>query len=73
MANPVTANPNAVVGGGSGASLGLGVVWLLGKAGVSLDTYTAGLVVSGVSTLVLFIGRNGLAGVWRFLIHGGGK
>lgn len=65
-------HPNAVVGGASGLSGGAIVVYLLGLAHVHPSLYVAGAIFTVASSLALFIGRNGLAGVWRLVKSGTG-
>lgn len=66
-------HPNAIVGGASGLSGGALVVYLLGVFHVHPSLYVAGIIFTAASSLVLFIGRNGLAGVWNFVKHGTGS
>lgn len=63
-------HPNAVVGGASGLSGGAIVVYLLGLFHVHPSLYVAGIIFTAASSVALFVGRNGLAGVWNFLKHG---
>lgn len=63
-------HPNAVIGGASGAGGGALIIYILGLFHAHIDLYAAGLIFTAASSLVLFVGRNGLAGVWAFLKHG---
>ena len=69
MSNPVTDNPNAAVGGISGIGGGILVVYVLGLLGVDVDQYAAAAIAGAVSTIALFIGKNGIKGAlgifWR--------
>jgi hypothetical protein len=65
-ANP---HPNATIAGG-GAGAGALVIWAASRFGVTLTAYEGILVASGLSTVALLIGRNGLAGLWKTLLHG---
>lgn len=63
-------NPNAVIGGGSGLGGGAIVVYVLSLFHVHVDTYAAGAIFVAVSAVVLFIGREGLAGLAETILHG---
>jgi len=45
-------------------------VYLLGLAHVHIDLYAAGAIFAAVSSLVLFVGRNGIEGVWSLVKFG---
>jgi len=62
-------NPNAGVAGG-GTGLGVLLVWLLGHFHVSLTGEEAAAIAGAIPTIILFIGREGLAGIWATLMHG---
>ena len=67
-------NPNAAVAGtSSGAAVF--VIWLLTNVWpkVDLSAEAGGAIAGGIATVLLFFGRNGLAGVWRIILHGVGK
>lgn len=67
-------HPNAVIGGaGGGSGLGTLTVWLLGRYHVHLTQEQAAAIAGGVAALVLFVGRNGLRGVWRTIMDGSGR
>ena len=54
----------------STTSLAVGVVWLAGHLGVPLSA-EAGTVIGGALAVVAaFIGREGILGFWRILLHG---
>lgn len=57
-------HPNAAVAAG-GSSLSAIVVWLLGHFHVALSAEDGAIVAGAVSAVVLFIGREGIRGVWR--------
>jgi len=63
-------HPNAIIGGASGLAGGALVVYLFGLEHVNVDVYAAGAIFTAASSLVLFVGHNGLAGVWSFVKHG---
>lgn len=67
-------NPNAAVAGGT-SSLAVALVWFLGNVWphVALSAELGAVIAGGVSTVLLFIGRNGLAGLWEKIKHGSGK
>lgn len=66
-------NPNAFVGGGS-ALIGGQIVLNVAKAlGYDLSSGWALTLGAALTSAVLFIGRNGFAGVWNGLKHGFGK
>ena len=62
-------NPNAAVAGTSGG-LSVLVVWLLGRFHVSLSAEEGAVVAGGLASVVLFVGRNGIGGVWARIMHG---
>jgi hypothetical protein len=64
VANP---NANVAAGGGTVATL---LVWILGREHVSLSAEDGSILAGVFSSAVLFLGRNGLRGVWRRLIDG---
>ena len=65
------ANPNAAVAGGT-SSLAVAVVWFLGNVWphVALSAELGAVIAGGISTVLLFVGRNGAAGVWNLIKHG---
>jgi len=65
-------HPNATVAGGTSGA-GVALVWLLGYLGVHISAEVAVVIAGALTTLVLFVGRNGLAGVWNLVKHGTGK
>lgn len=65
-------HPNAAAAGGStGAAVVL--VWLVGCLGVDISNEAAVAVAGAVTTAVLFVGRVGIAGTVRRLLHGAGQ
>lgn len=62
-------HPNAAVAGGT-TGVGLLIIWLLGLLGVTLSAEAGAAIAGAATTVVLFIGRNGIAGAWRLLLHG---
>ena len=74
MAQSTVKHPNAAVAGGT-SSVGVALVWFLGnvwpKAPISAEL---GATIAGVaSTVLLFVGRNGIVGVWEAIKHGGAR
>lgn len=72
--NPVKTaqeNPNAAVAG-STTGAGIGVVWLLGYAGVDLTPELGALIAGGATTAALFLGRHGIRGFLRMIWRGNG-
>jgi hypothetical protein len=70
MANP--ANPNAVAALFAGAVV-TGVQWLVARyAHVAVSKYWSDVLTAGVTTAVLFIGRDGLKGALS-RVWGGAK
>jgi hypothetical protein len=69
-----TGNPNAIIGGGS-ALVGGQIVLNVAKAlGYDLSAGWALTTGAALTSVVLFVGRNGFAGVWNLLKFGtGGK
>ena len=57
-------HPNAAVAAG-GSSLSAIVVWLLGHFHVALSAEDGAVIAGALATVVLFIGREGIRGVWR--------
>jgi hypothetical protein len=64
MSNP---NTNA---GAIGGALGVLVSWLLGHYKVALSAEDGAAISTGLAALVLYIGRDGLRGVFRNLWRG---
>lgn len=63
-------NPNALVGGVAGIGGGQIVVNLASACGWDISTGWA-LTIAGAATyVVLFVGKNGLVGVWNLLKFG---
>jgi hypothetical protein len=65
----VTKNPNAAVAAG-GTSLSVFVVWLLGHFHVSLSAEDGAVIAGAAASVVLFVGRNGLKGLWAKVWNG---
>ena len=63
------AHPNATVAGGTSGA-GVALVWLLGYLGVHISAEIAVVIAGALTTLALFVGRNGVAGVWRLIVNG---
>lgn len=64
-------NPNASVGGAGGLGV-IGVVWFAGNVWpkVALSAEAGAAIATGASTVLVFLGRNGLAGLWRIIRFG---
>lgn len=62
-------NPNAIVAGGT-IGPGVLVVWLLGHFGVNMSAEVGTVIGGAAAALLLFVGRNGLLGVWRRVWRG---
>lgn len=62
-------HPNAAVAGG-GTGLSVFIVWLLGHFHLALSAEDGAVVAGAVATIALFIGRNGLKGLWRRIWNG---
>lgn len=68
--NPAASHPNATRSGG-GSILGGVAVWVANKwLGLHLNTYDGIAIAGGLGTLWVFIGRDGLVGAWKRLLHG---
>lgn len=66
-------NPNATVAAG-GSTLSLLVVWLSGNVlHWALSAEDGALIAGAVSSVVLYVGRNGVRGIWRRFMDGDGK
>jgi len=57
-------HPNAAAAAG-GSGLSVFVVWLLGHFHIDLSAEDGAIVAGAVASIVLYIGRNGVKGVWR--------
>lgn len=62
-------NPNAAVAAG-GSGLSVFVVWLLGHFHVDLSAEDGAVIAGAVASVVLFIGRNGIKGLWKKIWNG---
>lgn len=62
-------NPNTNAGGIGGA-IGVAITWLLGHYHVALSPEAGAAIATGTAALVLYIGRDGLGGVFRILWRG---
>lgn len=65
-------HPNAAAAGGSTGAAVL-VVWLAGHLGVDISNEAAVAIAGAATTAVLFVGRVGVAGTVRRLVHGDGQ
>lgn len=66
-------NPNAAVAGTTSAA-GVFVVWLLGNVfHVDLSAELGATIAGVASAVVLFVGREGIGGVWNTVLHGSKK
>ena len=63
-------HPNAVIGGAAGIGGGEIVVEIADRLGWTLSTGWGIAIAGGITSVVLFVGRNGLKGVWRTVVHG---
>lgn len=66
----MNSNPNAAVGGGSAVGGGAIIIYILGLFHIHVDNYAAVAIAAAVSGVVLFIGREGLAGLVNTILHG---
>jgi uncharacterized membrane protein YuzA (DUF378 family) len=63
-------HPNAAAAGGT-TGAGVLAVWLLGSVfHVDLSAELGAVIAGATTTVFLFVGRRGLAGVWHLVIHG---
>lgn len=63
-------NPNAAVAGTTSGA-GVLLVWLLGNVfHIDLSAELGAAIAGGVGTVALFIGREGISGVWHTLWRG---
>lgn len=66
-------HPNAAVAAG-GSSLSVFVVWLFTNVlHWPLSAEDGAAIAGAVAALALFVGRNGLRGVWRRIVDGTGS
>jgi hypothetical protein len=63
-------NPNAIVGGGSGVAGGVAVVYVLSLFGIDVDPMVGAIIAGGFSAVVLFLGREGVRGLFRLVWRG---
>lgn len=71
MTNPLAGNPNALVGGPISTLGGGELVINIAKAfGQNISAGWALTIAGAVTYAVLFVGREGLAGVWNLVKHG---
>jgi hypothetical protein len=65
------ANPNAAVAG-STSGLSVALVWFLGNVWphVALSAELGAVIAGAASASLLFVGRNGIAGLWNRILHG---
>ncbi len=62
-------NPNASTATGL-AGVGVFVVWILGREGVSLSGEDSSVISGAITSVGLFIGRSGFRGLIRMLWKG---
>lgn len=64
-------NPNAAVGAGGGVGV-VGIVWFAGNVWpkVQLSAEAGAAIATSASTVLVFLGRNGLSGLWRIIRYG---
>lgn len=62
-------HPNAATAGGVSA-VALVIVWVAGRAGVTLSAEEGALLAGAASAVVLFVGKNGLRGAWDRIVNG---
>lgn len=63
-------HPNASTAAGTGG-LAVFVVWLFGNVfHWSLSAEDGAVIAGAVATVVLFIGKNGMVGLWNLIKHG---
>lgn len=65
-------NPNAIVGGGSALIVGQIVLNVAKALGWDLSSGWALTLGAGITSAVLFVGKNGFVGVWHLLKFGTG-
>lgn len=63
----------ALLGGASGASGGVFVVWLLGHVGVTLSAEDGGVIASAALGVGAYVAHHGLVGVARIIWRGDRK
>jgi hypothetical protein len=66
-------HPNATTAGVSGIGGGAAVVEILDQAGVHVSGPVGALIAGSLATVALFVGRNGLRGVWNAILNGTGR
>lgn len=72
MSSLISSNPNATVSA-AGTGIAALIVYLLSRfAGVQLGQYYAVLIAGVVSSGILLLGKEGVAGVTRLILHGRG-
>ena len=63
-------NPNAIVGAGAAGVGGQIVLEVTSWFGWTVSTGLAIWIAAGIAGVVLFIGRDGLVGVWELVRYG---
>lgn len=65
----MSSNPNATTAGAVGV-ITTAVLWLSGKEHWSLPQWAAGAIATGAISAVLLVGRDGISGLWKLVMHG---
>lgn len=65
-------NPNAVIGGSSGVGGGVVVVYALTLVGIDVDPMVGAAIAGVISAVVLYVGREGVRGLFRLVWRGRG-
>ncbi len=65
------ANPNATLAAVS-TSVAVVAIWLLGQAGYTLTPEIAAAISGIITSLLLFVGHNGVKGFFRAIWNGSG-
>lgn len=68
---PVRHHPIASLGG-TGGSIGIFIVYIMAVFGVRVAGVVGATIATACTTCVLVVGRNGLKGIWNFLMNGAG-
>jgi hypothetical protein len=72
--NPISNNPNAATAG-STTGVTVLILWFLTNVWpkVPISAELGATIAGAVATAALWIGRDGVCGIWRRILHGGGQ
>lgn len=65
-------NPNARVAGATTLAAAV-ITWAAHKLGWTLESYYAVVIAGGATSALLWVGKEGLRGVWQRILNGRGE